>query len=285
MARSVWSGSISFGLVNVGVKAYSAIRDQSVHLHQIDRASGTRVRNQKVAGHGGPPVAADDISMGYEVADGRYVLIDPDDIAALRPTSTRSLDITAFVELSAIDPVHYERTYWLAPAGDGAEQAYRLLLATMEDQGRVGIGSVVMRNTEHLAAIRPYGGALAMSTMRFAGELVPREDVEDLPERGDPPDDRQLALARQVLDSLADEWEPDRYHDTYAAALRQLIEQEGEVSEIDDGSSPQGVGAVLDLMAALEASVRNEGEAEAAPGRKRSRKKAPKSPASPRRTA
>jgi DNA end-binding protein Ku len=243
-------------LVNLGVKAYSAVRDNRVHLHQLDRASGKRIRNQKVAGPGGPPVAKGDITLGYEVTPGRYVAVDPDETAALRPRSTRTVDITAFVELAAIDPIYYERTYWLAPVGDGAEQAYQLLLAAMEDEGRVGIGSVVMRNTQHLAAIRPYEDALAMSTMRFADAVVARSEVDVLPERRSPPDERQLDLARQILTALADDWAPERYQDTYTASLRDLFEQRAKGATIAVEDEAEQSATVHDLLEALEKSAK-----------------------------
>lgn len=255
MPQAVWTGSLSFGLVNVGVKAYSAVRDQRLHFHQMDRASGKRIRNQKVAGQGGPPVAKGDITMGYEVAPGRYVTVDPDELSALRARTTRTVDISSFVELAAIDPIYYERTYWLAPSGDGAAQAYLLLLAAMEERQRVGIGTVVMRTTQHLAAIRPYDGALAMSTMRFAAEIVPRSEISGLPDAAGPADERQLDLARQIIDALTDEWEPARYRDSYADSVRELLERRsaGEVIEVEDEEAHGP--AVLSLLAALEQSV------------------------------
>jgi Ku protein len=178
MARAVWSGSISFGLVNVPVKAYSAVRDHSVHFHQLEKGTGARIRYRKVSDKSGKEVDADDIELGYELKKGTYVTVDPDELDELRPETTRTIDVSDFVALDEIDPVYYEHTYWLGPDGEGAERAYRLLLTAMEDQQRVGIGSVVMRNKQYLAAIRPLDGALAMSTMRFADEVVAQDDID-----------------------------------------------------------------------------------------------------------
>jgi DNA end-binding protein Ku len=255
MPRAVWTGAISFGLVNVGVKAFTAVRDHKVHFHQIDRKSGKRVHNQKIAGSSGRKLEKDDITMGYEVSDGRYVTVDPDEIAALRPRTTKTIDIGSFVELAAIDPVYYHRTYWLAPDGAGAAKSYQLLRAVMEEQGRVGIGTVVMRNTQYLAAIRPYDRALAMSTMRFADEVVPLADIDELPARRSSPDAKQKKLAQQILDSLADEWNPDRYRDTYTDTLTDLIRKRAEGEQVEVEEEPQQEAAVLDLMAALQESV------------------------------
>ena len=146
MPRPVWSGSISFGLVNVPVKAYTAVRDHDVHFHQLDKKSGARVRNKKVSEKSGREVDKDDIEMGFEVKSGRYVTFDKKELDALKPRSTKAIEVTDFVALEDVDPIYYERTYWLAPDGDAAKQAYQLLLAAMEDRERVGIGTVVMRN-------------------------------------------------------------------------------------------------------------------------------------------
>ena len=181
MARPIWTGSISFGLVNVPVKAYTAVRDHDVHFHQLEKETGARIRNRKVSEKTGKEVDADDIEMGFEIRKGRYVTFDKDELEELKPESTKAIEVTDFVALADIDPIYYERTYWLGPDGDAAKQAYRLLLAAMEDQQRVAIGTVVMRNKQYLTAIRPLDGALAMSTMRFADEVVPRAEVDGVP--------------------------------------------------------------------------------------------------------
>jgi DNA end-binding protein Ku len=181
MARAVWSGSISFGLVNVPVKAFTAVRDHEVHFHQLERKSGARIRYEKVSEKTGKEVPSENIELGYELARGTYVTVDPEEIDSLRPKSTRSIAVSDFVELGSIDPIYYERTYWLAPDGEASERAYRLLVAAMEDSGRAGIGMVVMRNKQYLAAVRPLDGALAVSTMRFADEVVPQSAIDQVP--------------------------------------------------------------------------------------------------------
>jgi len=256
MARPVWTGSISFGLVNVPVKAYTAVRDHDVHFNQLEKGTGARIRNRKVSDQSGEEVDADDIEMGFEVRQGKYVTFDKEELAELRPESTRAIEVTDFVDLAAVDPIYYERTYWLGPDGDAGQKAYQLLLAAMEDKQKVAIGTVVMRNKQYLSAIRPLDSALALSTMRFADEVVPRADVDGVPSRRAKPDAKALKLATQIVDSLAGEWKPEQYHDTYAEELRTRIERKKSGKDVvDEAEAPAEETNVLDLMEALERSV------------------------------
>ena len=246
-----------FGLVNVPVKAFPAVRDHKVRFHQIDRKTGSRIGYEKVAKSTGEPVAKEDIELGYELETGEYVTFRKEEVDALRPSSTRSVDIVQFVDLAAIDPVFYERTYWLAPADETAARAYRLLTAAMESEQRVGIGRVVMRNTEYLAAIRPLDGALAMSTMRFADEVLDRDQVLDLGDAPEP-DERELKLAVQIIESLTSEWDPEEHHDEFTNELRSLIEQKargGEVLAVESGE-PAAEGRVVDRDDGPQAHLR-----------------------------
>jgi DNA end-binding protein Ku len=256
MARPLWSGAISFGLVNVPVKAYPAVRDHDVHFHQIDKSTGARIRNRKVSAETGKELDADDIEMGFEIEDGRYVTFDKGELDELRPASTRTIDVTDFVALDDVDPIYYERTYWLAPDdSDAAKRAYQLLRAAMEERGRVGIGTVVMRNKQYLTAIRPLDGALAMSTMRFADEVVPRSDVDEVPDRRTKPEPKMLRMATELVDSLAGDWKPDQYRDTYTDELRKRIEAKEAGEEITTEPEAEPEGKVVDLMEALQASI------------------------------
>jgi DNA end-binding protein Ku len=257
MPRAIWSGSISFGLVNVPVKVYSAVRDHAVHFHQVDKKSGSRIRYEKVAEKTGKEVASDDIELGYEVQKGKLVVVDPDELDQLRPRTTRTIDIADFVDLAEIDPAFYNRTYWLAPDGDSATWAYRLLVDAMEDRRQVGIGTVVMRNKQYLAAIRPRDGALAMSTMRFADEIVPRSAIDDLPSKSSRKADAgELRLATQIIDSLSGPWKPERYHDSYTEEVRKLVAAHEKGREIVVEEAPAQQAEMVDLMAALEASLK-----------------------------
>jgi DNA end-binding protein Ku len=255
MARPIWRGTISFGLVNVPVKSHTAVRDHDIHFHQLQKGSGSRIRNKKVAEKSGREVDAEDIEMGFEVSKGRYVTFDKDELRDLKPASTRTIEVSDFVEMEEIDPIFYERTYWLVPDGEQARSSYQLLLAAMEAGGRVGIGTVVMRNRQYLAAIRPLDGALAMSTMRFADEVVPRGEIEDMP-RPAKPDAKALKMATQLLEAMVTDWKPSRYHDTYTEELRSRIEarERGEEVVDEEAAEPTG-GTVVDLMTALEQSV------------------------------
>ena len=254
--RAIWSGSISFGLVSIPVKVYSAVRDHGVHFHQVDKESGSRIRYEKVAEKTGKEVESDQIELGYEVEKGKLVVVDPGELDELRPQTTRTIDITDFVELAEIDPAYYNRTYWLAPDGEAATRPYRLLHAAMEDQGRVGVGTVVMRNKQYLAAIRPRDGALAMSTMRFADEVVGRSDIDALPGRSSKVDSKELRLATQIVKSLAGPWKPEQYHDTYNDEVKELIRAHEKGQDIVVEEPPAARADVVDLMEALEASLK-----------------------------
>jgi DNA end-binding protein Ku len=255
MARAIWSGSISFGLVSVPVKAFSAVRDHSVHFNQLEKKTGARINYKKVSDKTGKEVTADDIESGYEIASGKYVVVDDEELEKLRPRTSRTIDIADFVNLSEIDPIYYERTYWLGPDGEAAERPYRLLRAAMEEEAKAGIGTVVMRKKQYLAAIRPLDGALAMSTMRFADEVVPQEDIDALPGKGAKPEPKELKLASQIIGSLATDWDPQRYHDTYTEELKSLIEAKAKGKEIVIEEEAPAESNVLDLMQALEASL------------------------------
>ena len=272
MPRAIWSGSLSFGLVNVPVKAYVAVRDHAIHFHQLDKKTGARVEYRKVSSKTGRKLEADDIEKGYEVTKGKYVVVDEAEFEELRPRSTRTIDVTDFVELASIDPIYYENTYWLGTDGEGAARAYRLLLESMEKKQRVAIGTVVMRNKQYLTAIRPLDGALAMSTMRFADEVVPRDEIDGIPGAGVEPGDREVRLATQIIDSLTTEWEPARYADTYTDELRELIEAKAKGKDVTVEPEIEPEAKVLDLMEALKASVEEHRKRAAGgpTGRKRS---------------
>lgn len=255
MARSVWTGSISFGLVNVPVKAYTAVRDHTVHFNQLEKGTGARIQHRNVSEQTGEEVDRDEIELGYEIRKGRYVRFDRDELDDLRPASTRAIEVSDFVGLADIDPIYFERTYWLAPASDEAKEAYQLLLAAMQEREQAAIGTVVMRNKQYLAAVRPLDGVLAMSTMRFADEVVPRSDIDELPSRRTKVDPKAKELALQIVDSLASDWDPKRYHDTYTEQLKKIIERKDEGKEAVTEEAPSQTAEVVDLMAALRASV------------------------------
>jgi len=253
MPRAIWSGSISFGLVNVPVKLYSAVKRKDVQFHQFDK-SGNRIHNKRVSEKSGREVDYDDIVKGYELSKGEHVLIESEELEAYKPESTRTVEISDFVDLAEIDPIFYDHTYYLAPDGKPAHKPYALLLEAMQKKGRVAIGTVVIRTKQYLAAVRPFDGALALSTMLFADEIVPVSEVVDKVEAS--VSDRELKVAAQIIDSLTSEWEPDRYHDTYREEVLGLIKKKAKGQEVVvEEPEEEKQAEVLDLMAALEASL------------------------------
>jgi DNA end-binding protein Ku len=239
------------------VKAYTAVREHRVRFHELD-AKGSRVRHEKVSASSGKEVQTDEVQLGFETTKGHYVRFTKSELEELRPASTQSIDIEDFVDLADIDPIFYDHTYWLAPDGKTATHAYALLRDSMEDEQKVGIGAVVMRRKQYLAAIRPVGGALAMSTMRFADEVVPSSDIESIPKRaGTAKSDKEMKLARQIIESLSTQWKPEKYHDTYTEELRSIIDKKRKGKEIKVAEDTEEKKAdVVDLMAALEESVK-----------------------------
>jgi DNA end-binding protein Ku len=254
MPRSIWTGAISFGLVNVPVKLYSAVSKKTVRFHQLHAKDGVRIQQKRFCPADGEEVPYEQIVKGYEITPDQYVLIEPGELEAIEPRKTKTIDIEDFVDLEEIDPLYYDHPYYLMP-GTGAAKPYQLLVTAMEESQKVAIARVVIRQKEQLVAIRPTEGVLAMSTMNFADEVVSPDRFDDAP--GDDVDttDREVSMARQLIDSLSSEWTPDKYRDTYRERVLELIEQKAEGKEIaiQPMEEPQ---PVPDLMAALEASVK-----------------------------
>jgi DNA end-binding protein Ku len=254
MPRSIWTGAISFGLVNVPVKLYSAVSKKTVRFHQLHAKDGVRIQQKRFCPADGEEVPYEQIVKGYEITPDQYVLIEPGELEAIEPRKTKTIDIEDFVDLEEIDPLYYDHPYYLMP-GTGAAKPYKLLVTAMEESQKVAIARVVIRQKEQLVAIRPTEGVLAMSTMNFADEVVSPDRFDDAP--GDDVDttDREVSMARQLIDSLSSEWTPDKYRDTYRERVLELIEQKAEGKEIaiQPMEEPQ---PVPDLMAALEASVK-----------------------------
>jgi DNA end-binding protein Ku len=255
MPRSIWSGAISFGLVNVPVKLYSAVSRKTVRFNQLNSQTGNRIQQKRVDPETGEEVAYDDIVKGFELTKGRYVVLTPEELDALDPERTRTIDIEDFVALEEIDPVYYDHPYWLVP-DKGAAKAYGLLLEAMREAGRVAIARVVLRSKEQLVAIRPAGHGLMMETMIFADEVVPPEEIEDLPEESElKVSDRELKMAEQLIESLTSEWDPEKYSDEYREKVLDLIERKAQGEEIAVQPEAPAPARVPDLMAALEASL------------------------------
>ena len=253
----MWSGAISFGLVNVPIKLYSAVSKKTVRFHQLNGETGSRIQQKRVDSTTGEEVPYESLVKGYELTKDRYVIINPDELDALDPEKSRTIDIEDFVDLADIDPVYYDHPYYLVP-DKGAAKAYGLLLNAMKESGRVAIARVVLRSKEQLVAIRPArdGDVLMMETMIFADEVVPKEDLDGLPEAEElKVSDREVKMAQQLIDSLATEFEPERYKDEYREKVLELIEAKAAGEEIAVAPEAPAPAKVPDLMAALEASL------------------------------
>ncbi len=253
MARSIWSGAISFGLVNVPVKLYSAVSRKTVRFHQLHEADGVRIQQKRVCPQHDEEVPYDQIVKGYEIGPDRYVIVTSEELESLDPKKTRTIDIEDFVELDQIDPIFYDHPYYLAP-DKGAAKAYGLLLTAMRESGRVAIARVVIRSKEHLTAIRPTGDVLTMATMLFADEVVPTDRLDELPDETAEVNEREVAMAQQLIESLSTDFDPSKYRDEYRERVMDLIERkaDGEDVAIQPAEEP---ARVPDLMAALEASL------------------------------
>jgi DNA end-binding protein Ku len=254
MPRAIWSGAISFGLVNVPVKVYSAVSRKSIRFHQLHDRDGVPIRQKRVCPADGDEVPYEHIVKGYEIAKDQYVVIEPEELEALDPQKTRTIDIQEFVELDEIDPIYYDSTYHLAPT-TGAAKAYGLLLAAMQDAGKVAIGRVVIRTKEYLAAIRPMGDLLALSTMLFGDEVVDPDRLDELPVKNGKPTKREVDMAQQLIESLTVEFDPGRHHDEYRERVLDLIERKAAGEDISLPAPEREEGPTPDLMAALEASL------------------------------
>ncbi|MGH9298008.1 MAG: Ku protein [Acidimicrobiales bacterium] len=265
MARAIWTGSISFGLVNIPVGLYSAVSEKTIRFHQLERGTSDRVRYKRVNESTGKEVEYQDIVKGYDIGGDQYVIVTPKELEAVEPSGSRTIEIDDFVAQSEIDPIFYDQTYYVAPKTDAASRPYALLLHAMQEAGKVAIASFVMRSKEHLAALRVDGEVLALETMFFADEIRdPRKELDTLPDLS-PPKERELSTAISLIESMSTEWEPEKYHDRYRARVEDLIEKKTKGEEIVTGRQPQRDDNVVDLMEALSRSVDKVKEEKRAP--------------------
>jgi DNA end-binding protein Ku len=254
MPRSIWSGAISFGLVNVPVKLYSAVSRKSVRFHQLHDSDHVRIQQKRVCPADGEEVPYENIVKGYEISPDRYVVIEPEELEALDPKKTRSIEIQEFVDLDEIDPIYFDHPYYLAP-GTGAAKAYKLLLSAMKESNKVAIARVVIRQKENLVAIRATGNVMTMATMVFHDEVISPDTIDEVPDEDEAEvSDREVDMAQQLIASLTSDFEPEKYHDEYRERVLELIEAKasGEEIAIQPQEEP---AAVPDLMAALEQSL------------------------------
>jgi DNA end-binding protein Ku len=256
MPRAIWSGSISFGLVNIPVKLYTAVSRKNVSFHQIDARTTSRISMKRVNAEG-DEVPYEQIVKGYELSPDRYVLIEPEELDALDPEATHAVDIEQFVDLADIDPIFYDSPYYVAPV-KAAEKPYALLVRAMEEQQKVAIARFVMRTKQYLAALRPKDGRLLISTMVYADEVVPAKEIPEFDGLADiEVSDKELAMARQLVESLSGDFNANEFRDDYRDKVLALIERKAAGEEVAvEAPAPVDDGKVVDLMAALEASVK-----------------------------
>ena len=255
MPRAIWSGAISFGLVNVPVKLYSATAPKTVRFNQLHAADGGRLRQKRVCSLDGAEVPYEEIAKGYEIAPDRYVVITQEELDALDPRATKTIDIEEFVDLAEIDPVFYDSAYHVAPATGGAK-AYRLLLSAMEEAGKVAIGRFVLRTRQQLCALRPAGGVITLSTMLYGDEVNAPDRLDELEALADvEASERELQMARQLVESLSGPFRPDQFRDEYRERVLELIERKAAGEEVAVQPVAEQRPPVPDLMAALEASL------------------------------
>ncbi len=255
MARAIWSGAISFGLVNVPVKLYTATSPKTVRFHQLSAKTGARIKQKRVDASTGEEVAFEDIVKGYEITPEQYVMIEPEELEALDPKATRTIDIEEFVDLVEIDPIYYDHNYYLAPSAGGAK-AYRLLLDAMREAGKVGLGRVVLRSKQQLCALRPTGDVLSLTTMLFGDEVLAPDRLDELDAIADAEaSERELKMAQQLISSLSATFEPEKFRDEYRDRVIDLIERKAAGEKIAVQPQAEEPAAAPDLMAALEASL------------------------------
>jgi DNA end-binding protein Ku len=278
MARAIWTGAISFGLVNVPVKLYSATSPKTVRFHQLSSKTGVRVKQKRVDPSTGDEVPFEDIVKGYELSPDRYVLIEPEELDALDPKATKTIDIEEFVDEAGIDPIYYDHSYYLAPTAGGAKP-YRLLLDAMREAGKVAIGRVVLRSKQQLCALRPTGDVMTMATMLFGDEVLAPDRLDELDAVAEAEASaRELKMAEQLIDSLSAEFDPARFKDEYRERVIDLIERKAAGEEIAVQPQAEEPAAAPDLMAALEASLaamKDEPEEKAPATPAKSRKRSP----------
>ncbi len=255
MPRAIWSGAISFGLVNIPVKLYSAVQRKTVRFHQLDQEDKQRIQQKRVNPRTGEEVPYENLVKGYEIGPDRYVVITPEELESIQPEKTRMIDIVSFVDLDQIDPIFYDHPYYLVP-DTGANKAYRLLLDAMTESGKVAIGRVVLRTKEYLVAIRPRDDVLTMETMLFSDEVISPDKLDERPGDGKArTSQKELQMAQQLIDSLAEDFEPESYRDEYRERVVEMIERKAEGEEIVVEAPSEEPKEVPDLMAALEQSI------------------------------
>ncbi|MDI3102363.1 Ku protein [Streptomyces rochei] len=261
MARAIWTGVITFGLVSVPVGLFTATENHTVHFHQLQRGTSDRIRNRRVNERTGEEVDPGDIVKGYEVGEGEYVVVEPDELDEIAPGRSRALEITDFVDLDGIAPVYFDRTYYVAPRGKEYLKVYELLRAALAESGKAGVATFVMRNRQYLTVLRAEDEVLVLQTLHWADEVRdPGRELPELPsERAGR--DKELDMALRLVDALSGPWEPERYHDTYQEKVRELVRAKAEGQEVAVAEEAPQATNVVDLMDVLRGSLERAGGA------------------------
>jgi DNA end-binding protein Ku len=254
MPRAIWSGSVSFGLVNVPVKLMTATSSKDVRFHQLHDADNGRISQKRVCSVDGEEVEYQHIVKGYDLGGGRYVVVEPEELESIDVEASRTIDIEEFVDLADIDPVYFEKSYYLVPDGR-AEKPYALLVETMTRTGKVAVGRFVLRTKQYLATLRVRDGVLVLATMLYADEVIDPDELEVPTVSDTGPSERELDMAAQLVKSLSAPFEPGKYHDDYREKVLALIEAKADGEIITAPEAPEKTAPVVDLMAALEASL------------------------------
>ncbi|MEU9479787.1 Ku protein [Streptomyces sp. NPDC048191] len=256
MARPIWTGVLTFGLVSLPVGLYTATEDHTVHFHQLQRGTSDRIRNKRVNERTGKEVATDRIVKGYEVDEGEYVVVEPEELEEIAPGRSKAIDLAGFVDLHEVEPVYFDRTYYVGPRGKEYVKVYELMLAALDRSDKAGIATLTMRGKEYLTALRAQPGVLVLHTLHWADEVRdPADVVPGLPERRSRKDSKELRTAEQLIDALTIDWDPGEYHDTYEERVKKLVAAKQKGEEVVGEPEPPEATNVIDLMEALSRSV------------------------------
>jgi DNA end-binding protein Ku len=258
MPRPLWNGSLSFGLVNVPVQLTGATRDLDLHFRQLHRKDGAPIEQRRFCSQDEVEVQWEEIGRGFELDDGKQVVLTDEELASVQPEKTRTIDVQSFVDLEDVDPIYFDNTWFLVPAGDsqGTRRAYRLLVEVMESTERAALGRFVMRTKEYLVLVRPREGLLSLTTMRFHDEVRPTDGIAP---GGRKPAKEKIEQAVAVIESLGADWDPERYKDCYRERLERVVEQKKKGEKVKAPPEPEEPKAAPDLMEALEATLERMG--------------------------
>ncbi|GGU97108.1 non-homologous end joining protein Ku [Streptomyces filipinensis] len=278
MARPIWTGVLTFGLVTLPVGLYTATEDHTVHFHQLQRGTSDRIRNKRVNERTGKEVAPERIVKGYELDEGEYVVVEPEELEGIAPGRSKAIELAGFVDLHQVAPVYFARAYYVGPRGKEYLKVYELLRAALERSDKAGIATLTMRGKEYLTALRAQQDVLVLHTLHWADEVRdPADVVPELPQRRTKADSKELRTAQQLIDALTIDWDPGEYHDTYEERVKKLVAAKRKGEEVVGEPEPPEATNVIDLMEALSRSVEQS--------RSRGRKAAREKPAAGRKEA